>query len=314
MKVVITGAAGFIGSHLVDALLERGDSVVGVDSFAPNYPREAKERNLASAQESDRFDLREVDLLDQELDLVALLEGADCLVHLAALTDARGGQEQFPLYEKLNVDLPRRLLAAAQGAGVGKIVLASSSAVYGGANRDGSPSSEADRLAPIAPYGQSKAEMEEVAADVAAGGVPVVCLRFFTVYGSRQRPDMLCARTIAAATGGPPLPLLGDGTQRRAWVHVSDAVSAIVAALDTELAPGTVLNVGSPDIHEVRELIDLIADLTGSEVAVECLDPHPADPATTRADIARAREALGWEPRVDLRLGLKEQIAWAKGE
>ena len=124
MKVVITGAAGFIGSHLVDALLERGDSVVGVDSFAPNYPREAKERNLASARESDRFDLREVDLLDQELDLVALLEGADCLVHLAALTDARGGQEQFPLYEKLNVDLPRRLLAAAQGAGVGKIVLA----------------------------------------------------------------------------------------------------------------------------------------------------------------------------------------------
>ena len=307
----MTGAAGFIGSHLVDSLLARGDEVVGVDSFVPNYPREAKERNLSSARESAAFHLIEGDLT--ELDLVDLLEGADALVHLAAFTDARGGESDLPEYERLNVDLPRRLLVAAHGAGVGSILLASSSAVYGGAREDGSPSTELDPLEPIAPYGQSKAEMEQLADDAASGGVPVACLRFFTVYGSRQRPDMLCARAIEAATGGPPLPLLGDGSQRRAWVHVSDAVTSIITALDIDLPPGTVLNIGSPDSYSVTELIDLISGITGHEVAVERHDAHPADPAATVADISRAAEVLGWKPEVGLREGLEEQVAWARG-
>ncbi|MFM9042888.1 MAG: NAD-dependent epimerase/dehydratase family protein [bacterium] len=311
MKVVVTGAAGFIGSHLTDALLARGDTVVGVDSFAPNYSRSIKERNLASAIDSDGFELIEGDL--RELDLVDLLEGADGLVHLAAFTDARGGESDLPEYERLNVDLPRRLLVAAHGAGVGSILLASSSAVYGGAREDGSPSTELDPLEPIAPYGQSKAEMEQVADDAAAGGVPVACLRFFTVYGSRQRPDMPRAPAHAAATRGPPLPLLGDGTQRRAWVHVGDAVASILAALATDLAPGTVLNIGSRDSHAVSELIDLIAELTGHEVRIESLAAHPADPAATIADISRAAELLGWKPKVDLQKGLEEQVAWARG-
>jgi nucleoside-diphosphate-sugar epimerase len=311
VRVVVTGAAGFIGSHLVDSLLARGDEVVGVDSFIPNYPREVKERNLSLARESAAFDLLEGDLT--EIDLVELLEGGDALVHMAAFTNARGGEADLTEYERLNVDLPRRLIVAAHGAGVGSILLASSSAVYGGAPGDGSPSTELDPREPIAPYGQSKAEMEQVADDAASGGVPVACLRFFTVYGSRQRPDMLCARAIEAATGGPPLPLLGDGSQRRAWVHVSDVVTAITAALDTDLAPGTVLNIGSPDSHSVGELIDLISGITGHEVAIDRLDPHPADPAATVADISRAAEVLGWKPKVGLREGLEEQVAWARG-
>lgn len=307
---MVTGAAGFIGSQLVDSLLARGDEVVGVDSFSSNYPREAKERNLSSARESAAFDLVEGDLT--ELDLVDLLEGADALVHLAAFTDARGGESDLPEYERLNVDLPRRLIVAAHGAGVGSILLASSSAVYGGAREDGSPSTELDPREPIAPYGQSKAEMEQVADDAASGGVPVACLRFFTVYGSRQRPDMLCARAIEAATGGPPLLLLGDGSQRRAWVHVGDAVASIVAALESGLAPGTVLNIGSPDSHAVSELIDLISGITGHEVAVDRRDAHPADPTATIADISKAEALLGWKPKVDLEEGLREQVAWAR--
>lgn len=311
MEVVVTGAAGFIGSHLTDALLERGDTVVGVDSFAPNYPRELKEANLASARASDQFELIEGDLA--EMDLAGLLEGADALVHLAAFTDARGGPGDLPEYERLNVDLPRQMLAAAAEAGVGRVILASSSAVYGGARADGSPSAENDEPAPIAPYGESKAEMEQVAGPFIDGGLPVICLRFFTVYGSRQRPDMLCARAIAAATGGPALPLLGDGSQRRAWVHVSDAVSGILAALDSDLAPDTVLNIGSAETHQVSELIEAIADITDSEVVIDRLDAHPADPAATVADISRAEELLGWSPKVGLREGLEEQVTWAKG-
>ena len=311
MKVVVTGAAGFIGSHLTDALLARGDTVVGVDSFAPNYSREIKERNLASARGNERFELIEGDLA--ELDLVEVLEGADALVHLAAFTDARGGDSELDEYRRLNVELPRSLLEAAAEVGLDSVVLASSSAVYGGARADGSPSAEFDPPAPIAPYGQTKSEMEVVAGVAAANGVPVVCLRFFTVYGSRQRPDMLCARAIAAATGGPALPLLGDGSQRRAWVHVSDAVGAIIAALDADLPRGAVVNIGSPDTHEVSELLDLISGIAGSEVLVEQLDAHPADPAATIADISQAGELLGWKPKVELQEGLEEQVTWAKG-
>lgn len=305
--MLVTGAAGFIGSHLTDALLARGDTVVGIDSFAPNYSRESKERNLAAARTSDSFDLIEGDL--SQLDLADLFDGADAVVHLAALTDARAGEEEWPEYERINVDLPRRIVEAAGQAGVGKVVLASSSAVYGGARSDGSPSAESDDPAPIAPYGRSKAEMERLALEAAADGTSVVCLRFFTVYGSRQRPDMLCARAIAAASGGPPLPLLGDGTQRRAWVHVSDAVTATVAALDADLSTGTVINIGSPDTHEVSELIDLIGELTAGQVAVETLDAHPADPAATIADISLAHELLSWIPKMALRQGLEEQLA-----
>lgn len=311
MKVVVIGAAGFIGSHLVDALLVRGDAVMGVDSFAPNYPRELKEANLAPALESDRFELIEADL--SQLDLVDLFSGADAVVHLAALTDARAGEEEWPDYERLNAQLPHSIVVAAAEAGVGQVLLASSSAVYGGAHPDGSPSAETDQPAPIAPYGRSKAEMERVALQSAAEGTSVVCLRFFTVYGSRQRPDMLCARAIAAATGGPPLPLLGDGSQRRAWVHVSDAVAAILAALDAGLAPGTIVNIGSPDSHAVRELLDLVGELTGSPVEIESQPAHPADPASTIADISLARDLLGWQPQVGLREGLEEQVSWAKG-
>ena len=259
---------------------------------------------------SDSFELIEGDL--SELELAELFEGVDAVVHLAALTDARAGDDEWPEYERFNVDLPRRIVAAAGRAGVDKAVLASSSAVYGGARSDGSPSAEGDEPAPIAPYGRSKAEMERVALEAAADGTSVVCLRFFTVYGSRQRPDMLCARAIAAATGGPPLPLLGDGTQRRAWVHVSDAVSAILAAIDGALPSGSVINVGSPDTHEVAELIDLIGELTGSEVEIESHAAHPADPAATIADISLAHDLLGWQPAMGLRDGLEEQIDWAK--
>lgn len=308
MRVVVTGAAGFIGSHVTDALLARGDGVVGVDSFAANYDRSLKEGNLASASSHAAFELIEEDLA--ESDLERLLAGSDALVHLAALTDARAGHELTAEYERINVDLPRRLIESAASCGVGSIVLASSSAVYGGARSDGTPSSETDPYRPIGLYGESKVWMEESAARaVERMPAPVVSLRLFTVYGSRQRPDMLCARAIAAATGGPPLQLLGDGSQRRAWVHVSDVAAAVLSTIDSNLAPGSVINIGSDETNAVSDLIREISRLADSEVEVEQLPAHPADPAATIADISLARDMLGWTPRVSLTEGLGEQIA-----
>ena len=307
MKVLVTGAAGFIGSHVTDAFLARGDEVVGVDSFTPNYARSLKERNLTAASADSAFRLIETDLA--ESDLRALLVGSDALVHLAALTNARVDEGLAADYGRINSEMPARLVEAASAVGVASIVVASSSSVYGGSRDDGSPSLESDPMSPIALYGHSKARMEEQLAEVVERtGAPATSLRFFTAYGSRQRPDMFCARAIYAATGGPPLPLLGDGSQRRAWLHVSDAVDAVLAATDTDLVPGCVINVGSPESHSVGELIDLISSLTGSEVELDRRPAHPADPAATIADISLARELLGWQPETSLEEGLAEQI------
>lgn len=309
MRVVVTGAAGFIGSHLVDSLLAEGDEVVGVDCFLANYPREDKLRNLEGALADDRFEFVEADL--RVTDLSAILDGAEGLVHLAALTNARAPRSQQALFEELNVSVPRALLASARDAKLESILLAGSSSVYGGARPDGAPSSERDPLSPIAPYGESKAAMEGVAEGAAELGAPVRTLRFFTCFGSRQRPDMLAARTIAAALGGPPLPLFGDGSQRRAFVHVSDVVSATVAALKAELEPGEVINVGSPVSHSVEELIAAVGEICEAGVAVDRRPADPADPTATVADISKARRLLGWEPETSLAEGLAEQATWA---
>jgi len=228
-RILVTGAAGFIGSHLVERLLEVGHEVVGVDAFTGYYSRRRKERNLAQVAGEEGFHLVRGDLLDLELD--GLLRGMDGVAHLAAESGVRASWgDDFPRYLERNVEATQRLLEALSGRSVERFVFASSSSVYGSV--DG-PVKETARLRPASPYGLSKLAAEELVGLYARQrGVPATVLRYFTVYGPRQRPDMALARFISAAARGEPLRVFGDGSQTREMTYVSDVVDATVAALE----------------------------------------------------------------------------------
>ena len=204
----------------------------------------------------------------------------------------------------------QRLLEATLAAATPRVVVASSSSVLRGAP-DG-PVDETTPPSPVSPYGVTKATVEQLAATYAARGVPTVALRFFTVYGRHQRPDMAVARMLAALDGGPAFPLRGDGSQERDWTHVDDIAAGVVAAAGRSLPPGTICNLGSGNPVSLREVVRLTGELAGRPVPLRHVEPVPGDPARTWADVRRAGELLDWTPRVDLRDGLADQLATAR--
>ena len=252
-RYLVTGCAGFIGSHLADALLERGEHVIGVDSFTDFYPRATKEANLDHARSRDRFSFIEADLADQPLG--PLFDGCDGVFHLAAragTTQSFG--EAFAAYVRDNVVGTQRVLEAAADAGV-RVVLASSSSVYGEMRE--TEVGEEHPLRPISPYGVTKLATEQLTAVYAATrGADTVVLRYFSVYGPRQRPDMAFARILAALAGGTPFQLYGDGSQSRDFTFVGDAVDATLAAMERAPA-GSVFNVGGGGEISLREAIEI---------------------------------------------------------
>ena len=308
MTAVITGVAGFIGSSLADELLATGEAVIGIDSFTDYYDPAGKRRNLEHSMRHPSFRLVEGDLCD--LDLVELLTGVDVVYHQAGQPGVRlSWSAGFPEYARLNVVATQRLLEAAKTAGVPRVVYASSSSVYGNAARY--PTTEDDLPAPHSPYGVTKLAAEHLCNLYAANwGLSTVSLRYFTVYGPRQRPDMAIHRMVESGLRGAPFPLFGDGSAVRDFTFVSDAVAANVAAARADVAPGTVVNVAGGGEIQVSELLDVVGAACGSPVPVDERPPMAGDVRRTGGTIDRAVELIGWEPRRSIVDGVAEQVAW----
>jgi nucleoside-diphosphate-sugar epimerase len=304
-RYLVTGCAGFIGSHLASALLARGESVIGVDSFTDFYPRAVKEANLEHARSSDRFSFAEANLADQPLG--RLIDGCDGVFHLAAragTTQSFG--EAFAAYVRDNLVGTQRVLEAAADAGV-RVVLTSSSSVYGEMRE--TTVGEEHPLRPISPYGVTRLAAEQLTAVYAATrGADTVVLRYFSVYGPRQRPDMAFARILAALAAGTPFELYGDGSQSRDFTFVGDVVNATVAAMERAPA-GAVFNVGGGVETSLREAIELCERLAGRSLLVETRPGRPGDVRRTCADGSRIAAELGWSPRTSLAEGLAAQLA-----
>lgn len=309
-RIVVTGAAGFIGSHLVDHLLEIGCEVVGVDSFTDYYSKELKLRNLAWARSQERLRFVEGDLM--QLDLDELLSGVDKVVHLAGEPGVRSSWgNRFSTYLERNVRSTQHLLEACRREGVKRFIYASSSSVYGADK--GGPLSEEDRLRPASPYGLTKLAAEELVRLYSREKwVPGTILRYFTVYGPRQRPDMALARFISLGSRGEPVEVFGDGWQMREMTYVSDVVDATVMAL--EVPGGGVYNVGGGERASVRRLIELAGEVLGERIKINYAPPVAGDVRSTWADSSLAFKKMGYKPRVGLEEGIEAQVRWALGE
>ncbi|PYQ17557.1 MAG: UDP-glucose 4-epimerase [Acidobacteria bacterium] len=309
MKVVVTGAAGFIGSHLVDGLLADGHEVLGIDSFVDFYPRATKEENLQSARDHRRFRLLEGTV--QRLPLAGALDGAGQVFHLAAQAGVRSSWgRDFELYTEHNVLGTQRLLEAAVEAGVPRLVYASSSSVYG--DSPVLPLREDSPCRPLSPYGVTKLAAEHLASLYERNhGLPVVSLRYFTVYGPRQRPDMAFHRFLAAARDGAEVHLYGDGKQTRDFTYVDDAVAATRRAADSG-RPGCVYNVGGGQRLALEEVLRTIEQVTGRKLQIRREEPQKGDMRDTFADTAAARRDLGFRSTATLPEGLGRQWEWIR--
>jgi nucleoside-diphosphate-sugar epimerase len=298
VRYVVTGAAGFVGSHLAEALLEAGHDVLGVDCFTDYYDPGLKEENARG------LDVARLDLAEDDLDL----DGVDGVFHLAGQPGVRSFGDSFPLYVRRNLLASRRVFEAAAAAGK-RVLLASSSSVYGDAETY--PTPEDATPLPISPYGITKLGCEHLGRAYAAGfGLDVVVLRYFTVYGPRQRPDMAFARLVDALARGGAFGLYGDGSQSRGFTYVADAVAATLAAM--ERAPsGVTYNVGGGSEATMTEAIETLERVAGRRLELRLLPPAAGDVRRTAADTRRIRAELDWAPRVPLDEGLRAQWEWA---
>jgi UDP-glucuronate 4-epimerase len=309
-SVLVTGAAGFIGSTLVDQLLEEGRSVVGLDNFDPFYPEEEKLRNLAGATSSGDFRLVRGDIRDAKL--VDELMGEtrfDSVVHLAALAGVRPSLERPVAYADVNVNGTSVLLDAAVRHGKPRFVFASSSSVYG--ERESGPFLETDRVdLPISPYAATKKAGELVSHTFhSAHGLEVTCVRFFTAYGPRQRPDLAIRRFSERMRRGEPIPIFGDGSAIRDFTFVADVADGLVRAADTPLGYA-ILNFGAGRAITVLEMIEHLERALGVEAQKDFQDPQVGDVPRTLADVSAAQKAIGYQPRVTFEQGIERFVAW----
>jgi UDP-glucose 4-epimerase len=307
MKAVVTGAAGFIGSHVAESLLADGAEVIGIDCFTDYYPRSAKEANLVPLRDHEGFRLVEGRL--QNLDLGPLLEGADSVYHLAAQAGVRASWgRDFALYTDHNVLASQRLLEAALGAGRPRVVYASSSSVYGVTPT--LPLREDGPCQPISPYGVTKLAAEHLAVLYhRTYGLPTVSLRYFTVFGPRQRPDMAFRRFFKAARVGETIRVFGDGRQTRDFTFVSDIVAATRAAAVSG-RPGSVYNVGGGERVELNHVLELIEQISARPLQIQHEETQKGDMRDTFADTTAARRDLGFQARVGLAEGLAREWDW----
>lgn len=312
MRVLVTGCAGFIGSHTTERLLAAGHQVRGVDCFTDNYEPELKRANVAAIDDAG-FELVEVDLVTA--DPVALLDGVDRVLHLAGQPGVRDSwADGFGVYVERNITATQRLLEAAREVGVDRFAAASSSSVYGDAETFPTPETTVPR--PVSPYGVTKLAAEHLCTLYGTNfGVPTVSLRYFTVYGPRQRTDMAIRRMIDAALHGRTFALYGDGSFSRSFTYVDDVVDANVAALFTDDVPaGTVCNVADRSTATMSELIELVEKATGSPLQIERQAVAAGDARRTGGSSELAERVLGWAPRTTLVDGVAAQVAWQRDQ
>ena len=307
MRALVTGAAGFVGSHLSDRLLERGHEVIGIDCFTDYYPRAVKAANLSSPRGRARF--RFIESSIQKAPWPALLDGVTHVFHLAAQAGVRSSWgSDFSIYTAANIDATQVLLEACRDRPLERFVYASSSSVYGDAVAI--PMREDARPRPLSPYGVTKLAAEHLCMLYHENcGVPAVALRYFTVYGPRQRPDMAFHRFLNAMLADRSIVLYGDGEQTRDFTFVEDAVAATVAAGERGAA-GAVYNIGGGSRVSMNEAIDVLARCTGRTPDVRRDRPQRGDMRDTFADTARARADLEFMPRVSLEEGLQAEYQW----
>jgi UDP-glucuronate 4-epimerase len=298
MRYLVTGAAGFIGSQLLRALLERGHDATGWDAFTDYYDPALKEENAAG------LPVERVDLAEDPLEL----DGLDGVFHLAGQPGVASFGGVFPVHVRQNLLASQRLFEAAAAAGV-RTVFASSSSIYGDA--EAYPTSEETRPRPISPYGITKLAAEHLGGAYAREfGLDHVVVRYFTIYGPRQRPDMALAKIVACLVEGRPFELHGDGTQSRSFTFVEDAVEATILSMEHGAA-GDVFNVGGGDEASMLDAIDTLESVSGRTLELLPGPRRQGDQARTLADTSRIRERTGWEPRTPFAQGLEAQWRWA---
>ncbi len=316
-RILLTGGAGFIGSHLAEALLGRGAKLVIVDNFDPFYPEPWKRANLDDVRRAGAFDLRETDIRDYEAMREVFREAQpEAVIHLAARAGVRPSIEQPRLYEQVNVAATLNLFELAREFGVRQFLFGSSSSVYGAASR--APFSEDHfELRPISPYAATKLAGELLGHTYAhLHRLPVICLRFFTVYGPRQRPDLAIHKFTALIEAGRAIPVFGDGSTGRDYTYVDDIVAGVLAALDFEShpapgeAPFEIFNLGNSHPVKLNELVALLERVTGRTARRETRPLQPGDVPLTWADVYKAARLLGYHPATQLELGLEKFVAW----
>jgi UDP-glucuronate 4-epimerase len=310
MKFLVTGGAGFIGSHLSERLLERGHEIISLDNFNDYYDPRLKRLNVESLLAKPGYTLLEMDILDFE-DLQKLFEQHkfDAVVHLAARAGVRPSIAQPFLYEKVNVEGTLNLLELTRRNGVEKFVFASSSSVYG--ENPKVPFAEDDRVDnPISPYAATKKAGEELCFTFHhLYGLKIACLRFFTVYGPRQRPDMAIDKFTKLIDAGKKVPMYGEGTSRRDYTYVSDIVDGIERSISA-CSSYHIYNLGESRTIELRSLIHLIEESLGKKAIIEQLPVQLGDVPITYADISKARREIGYNPQVDITVGIQRFVEW----
>ncbi len=304
---VVTGVAGFIGSQVAEACLERGDRVIGIDALTDYYSVEQKRSNLEGLLDHGRFEFHEAEIVDVADEL---LSGVDTVFHQAGQPGVRASwRERFDEYLARNVQATQRVLEASTRHHVRRVVYASSSSVYGNAERY--PVDETMRLAPFSPYGVTKLAAEHLCSLYAANfGLGTVSLRYFTVYGPRQRPDMATHRLFEAAITGSAFPLFGTGDQLRDFTYVGDVVRANLLAAEADVPAGTFLNIAGGGSCSMKELIAAVEEVTGQPIHLDHHDHELGDVGRTGGMFDEATRLLGWRPEVTLTEGLERQYEW----
>ena len=308
MNILVTGACGFIGTNLCHSLLEDGFFVTGVDAFTDNYQNRLKKANQKELEKFKNFSLIECDLL--EADLAPLVEGIEVIFHLAGQPSVHNSWgEDFHLYSNRNIALTQRLLRAANKAKTARFVNSSSSSIYGRVSS--TPTREIDEKRPISPYGVTKLAAENLVTLYGSEfGLSTVSLRYFTVFGPRQRPDMAFNKLIHAGRNRESFPLHGDGSQIRDFTFVGDVVEANKLAAFADVIPGSVFNIGGGSPVTMRETIIMLEEIMDLKIQLEFTPLGPGNPMITTADCTSASAILGWKPKMDIYNGLRAQVAW----